>query len=301
MSKFLFISAKDGIHKLIFDGQKYVEKSKFKMDSPMYTVVDQNYLHVLLRSPFGNRKSGYLRFTINENGDLINPTQKLSTMGECACHLCVVGDSVYAVNYGEGSVINLPENIKYLGDKSRPHFVGETPDKKFLFVTDLGLNKIYIFQKDLSLESSFDMPNGAGVRHLVVNGNIIFTTNELDCTVSALKYSNGELEFLHTVKCAKNADIHDFPSAIRIYNGAIFVAVRGKNIISKLTFNKGKISLDSEFSCGGEIPRDFIFDENRLICCNQGSDTVTVFNQINQELVYLQTISVKAPMCATVV
>ena len=116
--------------------------------------------------------------------------------------------------------------------------------------------------------------------------------------MSVLKYENGNMRLLDTVSCIpESVKETSAPSAIRLYKGKIYVAVRGSNLISCLSFNNGKLVLERSFDCGGDMPRDFYFDENRLICCNQASNTVTVFEELGGEFKLIQTIALKEPIC----
>ena len=66
----------------------------FACDRPMYAVLKENKLHVLLCQPLEDDiYSGY--FTLN--ADLTQPSAIKSTLGKCACHLAVSGDDTYIV------------------------------------------------------------------------------------------------------------------------------------------------------------------------------------------------------------
>ena len=290
-----------GIYKYTFNGKGYEQVSFSKMDSPMYMITHKNKMHVLLRSPFNNKESGYIRYDINESGDLYAHSEIISTKGEIACHLNTDGNHIYCVNYTSGSVIRLPDTlVVHSGDKmSHTHYVGFTPDRKYICVTDLGLDQIFLYDKALNLVDKINMPTGCGVRHLAFAKNdYIFTANELDATVSVLQYTNGTMHLIDTVSCVRNPhEPHPAPSAIKIYQGKIYVAIRGENVISQLSFEDGRLKLQNSFDCLGKTPRDFCFDENRLICCNQESDTVTVFEETNGSFNFTESIDIKEPIC----
>lgn len=290
-----------GIYKYIFDGKKYIEDSFCQMDNPMYMIASTGRMDVLLREPFDNNESGYLRYEINDKGRLINPSEIYSTKGEIACHLFVENENVYCVNYTSGSVIKIPDTLViHKGEKqSHTHYVGETIDGKYLCVTDLGLDAIYLYNKDLTLKEKIPMPSGHGVRHLCFSEDgYIFSANELKSTVTALKYENETLRVIDTISCTLNdKDGFSAASAIRLYKDKIFVAVRGHDLISCLSFKNDRLNLENSFSCQGKTPRDFCFDDNRLICCNQESDTVTIFEENNNRFELIQTINMKEPIC----
>lgn len=272
-----------------------------QMDSPMYMIISDKKMHVLLRAPFDNDESGLVSYDITENGELINPGEILSTKGEIACHLAEIDNCIYCVNYASGSVIKMPDTLViHKGNGiSHTHYVGPTPDNKYIFVTDLGLDEIYLYDKKLNLLNKIKMPLGHGVRHLVVSkdGKYIFSANELKSTISLLKYSDGRMELLDTIKTIPD-NTKSAPSAIRLYGEYIFVANRFHDSISKISFDGGKLLLEDNFSCMGKTPRDFIFDNNRIICANQDGNSVTVFQeQSNGRFKHIQTIDVEEPIC----
>lgn len=295
-----------GLYRLEFlQGHGYVNRGITIMDSPMYMIKSGEKMHILLRSPFCNNESGYLSYDIMPNGDLHLPTDIVSTKGEIACHLTTFKDHIYCVNYTSGDVTKIGKktvnhNGKGLPD-SHPHYVGPTPDGKYLLVTDLGQDYIYIYDDDLNCVNMVKMPQGHGVRHLVISsdGKYIYSANELKSTVSVLKYNDGNLEIVDTKSCLPEEFVGvSSASAIRIYNGDIYVANRGHNSISKMAFDGQKLEFLDCFSCNGDTPRDFIFHRNRIICANQNSDSVTVFEEDdNGAFRFIQKIDIVEPIC----
>jgi 6-phosphogluconolactonase len=304
MANYLYIASRSkdgGIYKYYFNGKGYELKGFFKMDSPMYMIAKNNKMHVLLREPFSNGESGYLNCDVNANGDLLNQSQIISTKGKIACHLLVDGKEVYVANYTSGSVAKIPDVVVcHKGEKeAHTHYVNLTPDGKYILVTDLGLDGIFLYDKNLQLKNKFQMPTGHGVRHLCFGEDgIIFSANELKSTVCALKYQEEKLTLIDTISCLPSGiEGGNFASAIRIYKGDIFVAVRGCNLISRLSFDGQKLKYKSSFTCEGKTPRDFYFDENRLVCCNQESDLVTIFEEKDGQFNLIQKIELKEPIC----
>ena len=299
-------SKNGGLYRFDFvEGYGYVNRGTTLMDSPMYMIKSDKKMHILLRSPFDNNESGYVNYEILSDGDLSSPTDIVSTNGEIACHLAEFKNHIYCVNYTSGDVTKIGvktvnHNRKDLPE-SHPHYVSPTPDGKYLCVTDLGQDYIYIYDENLICINRIKMPEGHGVRHLVFSpdGKHIYSANELKSTVSVLKYDDGDMEIVDTKSCLPE----DFggvssASAIRIYNGDIYVANRGHNSISKMTFDGQKLEFLGCFACGGVTPRDFIFQENRIICANQDSDSVTVFEEDKVGIFKLiQKINIVEPIC----
>ena len=278
------------------------------MDRPMYMVIDNQKMYIVLRAPFDNAESGVVVYDMDDTGKLFNPSVILSTKGVVGCHIMVNEGNVYCANYLSGSLIRLPDKlVQHTGHGMNPsrqegphvHFVGITPDDKYICATDLGLDTIFLYDKELNLYASTKVPDGHGVRHLVFSedGKYLFAVNELKSTVAAFAYQNGKLEFQDT--CAVIPDSftgETTAAAIRVRNGYIYVSNRGYDCISKLCFKDGKLALMNTFDCGGETPRDFDLAGNDLICANQDSDCVTILD-MDDNFRIREQIAVEVPIC----
>lgn len=268
-----------------------------RIDRPMYMVIAENRMYILLREAFDNKESGLVMYDIDENGKLVNPSDILSTKGEVACHLMVDGSNVYCTNYISGSVIKMPDALAVHSGHSihqkrqktpHPHYVCASPDNQFIFVTDLGLDKIFIYNKDLAVHSVTDMPAGHGPRHLVCHsdGRTIFCANELNSTVSVLEYENGILKLKDTVSALpEKYDNKSTIAAIRCENDRIYVSNRGHDSVSVMTYD-GKLTLEKTISCGGKEPRDIWVNESLVICANQTSGNVVAISKENDTILF---------------
>ena len=285
-----------------------LQKDFVSLDSPMYAVESEGKLYVLLRAPFENSsESGLISFDIDNGGKLINPSEIVSTNGEVACHLCVDNKNVYIANYISGSVSKIGSVVVgHIGsgpnlprqDGPHVHYVGLTPDGKYLLVSDLGLDSIFVYDKELSFVNSARVPDGHGARHLVFSedGKYCFVANELVSTVSAFEYNVGKLTLIDTARCIPEEFEGDSTAAaIRYLDGRVYVSNRGHNSIAVLDFEDEKLSMSETFSCGGAGPRDFDFVGEFIVSTNQDSDNVTVMK--NGKVV--SEISVKKPICIT--
>ncbi len=280
----------------------------------MYTVINNNRLYAILRAPFENSNdSGILSFEIGESGSLSEPSEIISTKGRVACHLCVDGENVYAVNYVSGSVCLLPDTLKIHNGSSihetrqesaHTHFISLSPDNEYLLVTDLGMDKIFVYDKKLKLIGSVDAIPGVGPRHLEFSqdGDYVYCANELSSSVSVYGYENGTLTRLGDYPALPD----DFrgestAAAIRRAGSYLYMSNRGHNSITCFEIKGDKLERKSITDCGGKSPRDFIIFDNLLICTNETDGTVCVFEvKNNTELLLKQTVSIKNALCATV-
>ena len=287
-------------------------KGFVSLDRPTYMYVSEDRLYALMKAPFCNTKeSGLITYDIRSDGSLANPSDVISTHGEAACHLTLVGEDVYCVNYLSGNVVKMPDTVvKHEGvginlprqASAHTHFVCLTPDDKYLCVTDLGLDKIFIYDKNLNYISDASVPAGHGVRHIVFSdcGRYCFSANELKSTASAFEYSDGHLRYIDTQACLPD----DFTgestaAAIRYYNGKIYVSNRGHNSVSILDFNENKLELLKTHSVFGKSPRDFIIVGDYIISTNEESDNVSLIDCESGRLVK-SIENIKSPLAAVV-
>ena len=99
------------LYEILFEKGKFTFLEKTLLDRPMYAIIRNNKMYVILRkidtkTHFG----GILSFDINVNGNLINPTEIENTNGIVPCHLEVLGNNKFVVNYLSGNIVNINEN-----------------------------------------------------------------------------------------------------------------------------------------------------------------------------------------------
>lgn len=278
------------------------------MDRPSYMVVEGRRMYIVLREPFENGESGVISYDLEDSGKLVNPSKIVSTQGIGACHILTDNGEVYCANYSSGSVIRMPEQlIQHTGQGVDPdrqegphaHFVGLTPDKCYVCAADLGLDTIFVYDRNMTLRSQVKVPEGQGVRHLVFSedGKWLFAANELGSTVSAFSYREGILEPVDL--CSTIPETfrgENTTAAIRMRSGEIYVSNRGHDSVARMVFKDGKLNLQDTYACGGKTPRDFNFAGDYLLSANQDSDTVTVLDCDNGFSIVGQ-IAVKTPLC----
>ena len=282
------------------------------MPSPMYMITDNSgkepAMHVVLLDPYDRRESGLVTYRMDKNGDLCDPSAILSTRGETACHLCAHEGEIYAVNYDSGSVFRTPDLlVTHTGRSVNPnrqneahtHYVHPTPDGRFLCVTDLGMDQIILYDRDLHPHSAVRLPDGHGPRHLVFHedGTHVFCMNELESTVSLLRYSDGEMELLDTVSALPD----DFTgestgAAIRCTGNTVYSSNRGHDSIAVFDFTDGKLIFRKTVPTFGANPRDFIVVGDRIIATNEAGNCVCFVSVTDGTL--LRKIDMPAPLCA---
>lgn len=272
-------------------------------DMPMYAVLAEQKLHVLLRAPFeANDNSGYFSCRT----DFTDCSAIKNTLGKCACHLAVDGDT-YVVNYLSGNIVkNCEKEVMHAGkgvnlprqDMPHTHFATFSPDKKYVLCCDLGLDSVFIYDRDLNEISVAKVPDGFGVRHLTFSedGEYFYAVNELVPSVSVFSYRDGRARYLDTVKLDCKSDAVLTAAAIRsdAAENKLYVSVRGENELFVLNVCGEKLSVCDRFTCGGEGPRDFDVVGDYIVCTNENSDNVTIIDKKSHRVI--DEITLKGPL-----
>lgn len=299
-----------GIYRCELQNGNIEIKEKTDLDRPMYMTVVNNKMYVLLREAFENGESGMCTFDIDGDGKLINQSDVVSTKGIVACHIYADGEDVYAVNYLSGNVIHFPDAVaQHSGKGINPerqeaphtHFVGITPDEKYICVTDLGLDKIFFYDRDLNFKFDISVPSGHGARHLAFSedGKYIYCVNELISSVSVFEYDGENTKILNTYSTLpEDFTGHNLAAAIRVYKNKLYASNRGHDSVVVFDICGDGLELDGFIKTGKE-PRDFNIIDDILISCNMLEDTVT-FHDLKDDGKQTVSLQIKEPLCVIV-
>lgn len=320
---FAACTSEGGIYHYKFDGSRLDLINKYPFDRPTYLCVDGGKLHVLLREPFtGSTDSGLLSCDIEPDGSLVDNSATFSTNGRCACHLSANDGKIYAVNYLSGNVVSfgysgVDNSITHEGRGPHPtrqeaphtHFVRESPDGKYIFAVDLGVDKIFIYDKLLNAVGTASVPAGEGCRHLDYSpdGRFVYCANELGSSITVFIYSDGTLEPLETYKAlpANFADISTI-AAVRVSDDGrvLYVSHRGHDSICAFDIIGGGSVLANPVwtKVAGVSPRDFIIVGETMFVTNEKTNNVTAFRVDGKRLTKLDCeLSMPNPLCVVAV
>ena len=286
-------------------------KEKTQADRPMYLQVKGDTLYAVLREAFEKHESGICSYPLDREGCLQEAGSVVSTKGEVACHLCVDHDTVYAANYISGSLAKLSEKccekvVVHQGKGTDPkrqekphlHFVGFTPDKRYLCAVDLGLDRICFYDRELTLQFFVSVSDGSGARHIVFSedGSYLYCANELASTVTVFQYEGENTRALATYSTIpEDFDQRNNPAAIRVSKNRLYVSNRGHDSIAVFDILGERLEL-AEYIMTGKEPRDFNIFGHILVSCNLFDDTVT-FYDLEDHNRLLQTLFVPSPLC----
>ena len=195
------------------------------------------------------------------------------------------------------------------------HSSNFSPDNTFLFVQDLGADKIRGFKFEsknqdsiLQNENSIGVKPGSGPRHFTFHPNNKFGYGiaELSGKIIAFKYQNGGLEFIEDYQSYQNkqeiyraADIHISPDGKFLYATNRGPAEDSISIF-KINTTNGKLNLIGHEPTYGEHPRNFGISPNGefLLVANQFSNNIVIFRRdikTGQLTKLSKEISVNAP------
>lgn len=290
----------------------------------------------------GGKKGGAISaFAIDAATGKLTLLNQQSTVGPGPCHVSVdnAGKNAFAANYGGGSVAVLPIKkdgslskasafVQHTGSSVNPkrqagphaHAINLDAANRFVFVPDLGLDKVMIYRLDAAKgtltpnEPAFGtVPPGSGPRHIAFhpNGRFAYVINEMLCTMTTFSYdaTRGELKELQTLSTLpagesvqpgySTAEVLAHPSGKFVYGSN-----RGHDTIAIFAVDPqtGKLAPVGHESTQGKAPRCFGIDPTGayLLAANQGTDNVVVF-RIDQKSGKLtatgQSIEVGAPVC----
>jgi len=289
----------------------------------------------------GGRDGGVAAFEISDDERslrLLN-TQPIGDGG--AAHLTVdrTGRCLFTAQYGGGSVAVfpldaegriLPRSALVEHDGSgpnearqkgpHPHWVGTDPANRFLFVPDLGIDRVMIYRMDLEAgkierHGSGRCPAGGGPRHMKFHpsGKFAYVLNELQLAVTVFRYDAeaGTLQALQTISTLP-ADLREVPSSgseIRVHpNGRfVYAANRGHDSIAVFSVDpaSGKLTFVEREAIRGSWPRNFNLDPTAkwLLAAGRNSNTISLFriDPRTGRLIYTgKTVNCPTPICVCV-
>jgi 6-phosphogluconolactonase len=214
------------------------------------------------------------------------------------------GGSVSVLPIGEdGRLGELTDLVQHHGSSANPqrqksphpHSANLDAANRYLFVPDLGLDKIMIYRIDSPRgklkpndEPWARVKAGAGPRHFAFHpkGRYAYVINELDSTVTAFAFdeTRGTLKEIQTVPTLPDsftgnstcADVHVSPSGKFLYGSN-----RGHDsiVIFAIDEDTGQLTYVEHEPTQGKTPRNFAIDPTGtfLLAANQNSDTVVTF------------------------
>jgi 6-phosphogluconolactonase len=312
----------EGIYVFKFNSSDGTAKkiSHIKISNPSFVAVSPNeqFVYSVQEDAADKGKGGAITaFSFNKKTGILTYINQQPTGGDHPCYVSVdkTGRWVAAGNYTSGnlSVFPVQENgglgafstiIQHQGSgpdnvrQKSPHVHCTifSPDNRFLYVPDLGIDKvmIYAFNEVTGKLTAAKQPfaqsePGAGPRHISFDpsNKYAYLIEELSGTVVTFKYINGKLKSRQRISSmpagdssfAGSADIHVSPDGKFLY--ASNRAAANNIAVFKINQKNGKLLLIAHQSTLGKTPRNFNFDPSGdfLLVANQDSDEIVIFKR----------------------
>ena len=325
-----------GIYVYDFDSNT----GNFNLKNTTENVINPSFLTV-------SKDNKYV-YAVNENGDksmvssfgYVPSTGKMdfinkeSAQGTDPCYIINDEKNVIIANYSSGNVSVFGKNNdgsitqskqvvqnygKIVSTKNKQvphaHMVYFSPDKKYVFGNDLGIDKVFTYSYNpnspneiLKKKDSISVKAGSGPRHLTFskNGKFVYLLQENDGNITAFSYSNGRLKKIQETSVVSKgfagtigaADIHISPDGKFLY--ATNRGTANDISIFKILRN-GKLESKGKTSTKGNGPRSFAIDPsgNYLLIAHQYTNDVVIFKR-NKTTGSITDTGKKITLCAPV-
>lgn len=273
-------------------------------------------------------------YQIDPSSGRLNEGNSVSAKGNGPCHLSVdpKGRFLYVSNYGsgtlavytlstDGQINTLADTIQHHGEgqqKPRMHSIIPSADGKFIYASDLGIDRIAVYAVDQKTGKLSPAANpfaqvqkGDGPRHFAIhpNGNFGYSAGELNNVVNVFRIDKktGGLTHLERISMlpdnfqGKNAaaDIHFSPNGNYLY-----ASNRGHEslVVYAVNATTGKLTTVGHVPTGGKHPRNFMLDEKGefALVANRDNDNVVFFATTPQSGLLNNTgyeLSIPTPVC----
>jgi 6-phosphogluconolactonase len=323
----VFISAfapgdKGGIHAFGFDLEKGTLKLLHRTSDvrhPFFIALspDHRFLYSIDAEKFGGEEDeNVAAFALEERSGRLRRLNHQSARGTASCFLEVdaTGRTVLVANYSSGSVASLPVRddgslgaavsfLQHQGSSVDPkrqtgpnaHSIIVSPDNRFAFAADLGIDQILIHTLDPAKAALVPNPAqpfvklapGSGPRHLAFhpNGRLLYAINELANTVTVFDYtaSSGTLlerQTLTTLPAGFAGTSHTADLKITPDGRFLYGTNRGHDSIAAFRVGAdGSLSLIALEPSLGKGPQNLLItpDGRWLLCANMPGNAVMIF------------------------
>jgi 6-phosphogluconolactonase len=291
---------------------------------------DHRFLYAISEDPLSlgpplDHSSYVNAFAIDPATGKLRLLNTVPASGTSTCYISIdkTGKFVFMANFGSGSISvihikddgSLGELTSFIQDVGRSvdpsiqtephtHWVGVSPDNKYVVVSDLGLDRVFIFHFDEKTGklSPLDAPfvtvyPGGGPRHFTFDpsGRFGYQLSEMSGNVDVFAWNASagtlsEVQRVHTVPHDFFGDNHSAEIEVRPDGKFLYESNRrtqGENVRGPETI--GVYSIDAktgiltpveQVPSGGIMPRNFDIDPTGgyLLAAHQLSDNVVVFS-----------------------
>ena len=322
-----------GIYRLQFDSSKGRITPEplqvFKAANPSWLTLSKDQTRLFVVNENGKGQADVVgrasSVAIDPKTNELTLINQVKTLGEEPTHSSLSADERYlfVANYGVhadpgGSLAVLPINAEgqlqpVTQMSSHPaslvnperqmsahvHSVVSSPDGKFVYASDLGADKVFVYQYDpaanadhplVAADPAFvELPAGSGPRHLLFSkdGKHAYLTTEMSAQVFVFDYDKGRLKQRQALELA-----HGMPAQNRAAGALhasqdgkfLYVSNRGKAneiLVFAINPSNGELTEIQRRSVDGDHPREFVLSPNGkfLLIANQMSNAIVVLER----------------------
>jgi 6-phosphogluconolactonase len=185
-------------HRKVKEFHKEIEQLIEQLKTKQFLLADDEYRLAQLNS-LSTGDGGAACVGIDKTGKVLMSAQYGG--GSVSTYLLNPDGSLFrrveTVEHGAGSGV-----LEKRQKTSHPHWVGTSPDNRFLMVPDLGMDRVVVYELNaetaqLKPHAKIAVPPGSGPRHMKfhTNGKYAYVLNELTLTISAFEYSAADATF----------------------------------------------------------------------------------------------------------
>lgn len=269
----------------------------FITPNPSYLALDRDKRVVYIANEDGEKSMVTSALLDTRNGRL-SAINSSYTLGKDPAYVATNDrDKVVTANYGSGSITLFKMNSKgLLGEPdwrialgqegaSHPHSAYFSPNGKELFVTDLGLDKVFHFNVNASGnppitigENGVDLPEGSGPRHIIMDrqGKYAYVIAEKSPKVFVFQYVEGSLRLTQEVALRLAPSTYGQHIALSHDGKYLYTShTDGENVISIFKVDKGNGQLTQVGKqVVGKKPRHFAISPDgsmMAVACRVGN------------------------------
>lgn len=312
-----------GIYVFRFDpssGKLTPEGLAVETPNPSFVAVHPNHrflYSVSETADYGGKRSGAVSaFSIDAKSGKLTLLNTVPSGGGGPCHLIVdkTGKTLLVANYGGGSVASFPVKadgslgeaasfFQHSGSSANPqrqkgphaHSTTISPDNRFAFFSDLGLDQVKIYKLDAATAKM--EPNdppfgkvkpGSGPRHFTFhpNGRFGYVVNEMGSSVTAFSYDPAkgaltEIQMISTLPENFSGENNDAEIEVHPSGKFLYASNRGHDSIAVFSIDpkKGTLTKVDVTPTGGKTPRNFAIGPGGkyLLAANQDTDDIHIF------------------------
>jgi len=303
-------------------------------DNPSFLVADSAGKHLYAvnenQTFHGEASGGVTAFAIDRKTGKLTSLNQVASRGTDPCHISLdrTGKYILVANYSGGNVAVLPvaadgrlgqassvmQDEGAVGpnherqDKAHAHWIEASARNRFVYVADLGLDRVLVYKFDASKGAlsrgepanffSAVVAPGIGPRHVTfsADGKFMYVLGELDSSVTVFANDKETYRSIQKISALPSgfSGKNDAAEISRHPNGKfLYTSNRGDDSIAQFTVDQasGKLTFVQRVSTGGKTPRHFAIDPDgtHLLAANEDSGNVVEFT-IDQKSGQLKTV-----------